>query len=409
MLYSSPELADLDRRVLQDLTASESSGQPLRMSELSSRPGLVLLGEPGSGKSTAFTLAAAAQGTTVVTAKAFVSKGIRPEGKVAFIDAVEEYRIGETGHDRLEELTTALKKSQYDHWRITCRSISLPRPDLLHIAKVLGDFETFHLGQLDEDEQKAILKSLGEPDPDRVLWRVNDLAAGSLMENPATLKLLHQTLGSTTYAIESRGALFAHATRAMADEMNAETPERATRSTAGAIVEAAEKACLVLMLSAREDIWMGNTAAPRDNLVTRDDLIPAGVDTQALRDAIDTPMFRGEAGVYSPTHRMVAEYLAGRALAAATSSRNGRPPALPFKRAYATTRVLLNSRRNSLTARAASTLASWRLSRPSSAISQSRPSTIRASKRPLWNGGLTWLRRRVRARPTTGFLSLQRC
>lgn len=335
MLFSAPKPADLDRRVLKDLAPSEASGKPLRMSDLSSRTGLVLLGEPGSGKSTAFALAAAAQGTSVVTAKAFVSKGVRPEGKIAFIDAVEEYRIGETGRDRLEDLIEALKDSQYDHWRITCRSISLPRPDLLHIAKVLGDFETFHLGQLDDDEQKAILRSLGERHPDRVLQRVNDLAAGSLMENPATLKLLHQTLGSATHAIESRGALFAHATRAMADEMNAEAPERATRSTAGAIVEAAEKACLVLMLSAREDIWMGNTAAPRDNLVIRDDLIPAGVDTQALRDAIDTPMFRGEAGVYRPTHRMVAEYLAGRALAATTSSRDGRPPALPFRRAYA--------------------------------------------------------------------------
>jgi hypothetical protein len=335
LLYSAPKPANLDRRVLKDLAPSESSGKPLRMSDLALRKGLVLLGEPGSGKSTAFALAAAAQGTTVVTAKAFVSKGIRPEGKVAFIDAVEEYRIGETGRDRLEDLIEALKDSQYDHWRITCRSISLPRPDLLHIVKGLGDFETFHLGQLDQDEQKAILASLGERDPDRILQRVNDLAAGSLMENAATLKLLHQTLGSATNAIESRGALFAHATRAMADEMNAELPERATRSTSGAIVEAAEKACLVLMLSAREDIWMGNTAAPRDNLVVRDDLIPAGVDTQALRDAIDTPMFRGEAGVYSPTHRMVAEYLAGRALSAATSSRDGRPPALPFQRAYA--------------------------------------------------------------------------
>lgn len=39
--------------------------------------------------------------------------------------------------------------------------------------------------------------------------------------------------------------------------------------------------------------------------------------------------------VGSLTHRMVAEYLAGRALAAAVSSRDGRPAALPFRRAYA--------------------------------------------------------------------------
>lgn len=335
MQYSAPAPADLDRLVLKDLDPSRAPGAPLRMSGLASHARLVLLGEPGSGKSTAFALAAAAQGTTVVTAKDFVSQGVRPEGNVVFIDAVEEYRIGETGRDRLEDLTAALKASPYDQWRLTCRSISLPKPDLTHIAKTLGAFETFHLGQLDEDEQKAILRSLGETDPDKVLRRVNDLAAASLMENPATLKLLYQTFGSTTHAIDSRGALLAHATRAMADEVNEEAPHRATRSTPGAIIAAAEKACLVLMLSAREDIWMGNTAPPRANLVTRDDLIPAGVDTQALRDALDTPMFRGEADVFTPTHRMVAEYLAGRALAAAASSCDGRPAALTYGRAYA--------------------------------------------------------------------------
>ncbi|RYF93126.1 MAG: hypothetical protein EON95_10030 [Caulobacteraceae bacterium] len=180
-----------------------------------------------------------------------------------------------------------------------------------------------------------MLKSLGEADPAAFLRRVDDLAAAPLLGNPATLKLLHGTLNDDATSIDSRGALFAQATIDMAYEINSRRRSRRDRSTPGAIITAAEKASLVLMLSARSDLWMGAAKPPRTGLVTVDELIPAGIDTKALHDAVDTPMFRGEADSYAPTHRMVAEYLAGRALAAAVSSRDGRPAALAYNRALA--------------------------------------------------------------------------
>lgn len=273
-----------------------------------------------------------AEGADAVTARDFV-EGENPRGKTLFIDAVEEYRIGEAGHDRLDQLLRAIKRSRYERWRLTCRALS--PPDLRLIERYLGKFETWQLAPLDDLQQKAVLKSLGAPNPEAVIQRVDDLAAGSLMGNPATLKLLYQTLHTATQPIESRGGLFSHATEAMATGMNEDLPERPDRSTPGAIVTAAEKASTVLMLSAREHLWMLGANPPEDGMVVRDDLLPAEVDIQALRDAVDTAMFRGEAGRYTPTHRMVAEYLAGRYLAAAVSGIDGAPAALPYGRAYA--------------------------------------------------------------------------
>lgn len=334
-MSSTPSLplAKLDRRVLSS-DAADGAGAPMQISGLAAAKRWVLLGEPGSGKSTTFEQAAAAHGTEVVTARRFVA-GVRPTGPVVFVDALEEFRIGEAGHDRLDDLTDQLASSGYAGWRLTCRSASLSQADLLHLEAALGAFDRWNLGPLEQHEQLAVLQSLGEADPAAVLRRVNNFAAAPLMGNPATLKLLHGTLSDTTARIESRGALFAQATDDMAHEVNTRRRTRKDRSTPGAIIAAAEKACLVLMLSARTDLWMGATRPPRADLVTKDELIPSGVDTQALHDAVDTPMFRGEADSYTPTHRMVAEYLAGRALAGAVSSRDGRPPALGFDRAYA--------------------------------------------------------------------------
>jgi len=328
---ASPSPAVIDRLVLSSVAVEDQAG-PERISALAEKSQWILLGEPGSGKSTTFNQAARAESARAITARDFV-EGEKPRGKTLFIDAVEEYRIGEAGHDRLDQLVRAIKRSPYKRWRLTCRTLT--PADLKLIERTLGTFETWQLAPLDDPQQEAVLKSLGAPNPAAVMQRVEDLAAGSLMGNPATLKLLYQTLHTATQPIESRGDLFSHATGAMAAGMNEDLPERPDRSTPGAIVTAAEKASTVLMLSAREHLWMLGTNPPQDGMVVRDDLLPAEVDIQALKDAVDTAMFRGEAGRYIPTHRMVAEYLAGRSLAAAVSGIDGAPAALTYGRAYA--------------------------------------------------------------------------
>lgn len=101
--------ADIDRQVLE---RESNTPQRFRLSDLRDRPRYVLLGEPGSGKSTAFQREAEAAGIQPVTARQFVSGGRhRPQGTTVFIDALEEYRIGEAGIDRLATLIEALEEA----------------------------------------------------------------------------------------------------------------------------------------------------------------------------------------------------------------------------------------------------------------------------------------------------------
>ncbi|MBK1970783.1 MULTISPECIES: hypothetical protein [Brevundimonas] len=95
MLYTSAPLPALIDRLVIDEAQPEARDEPRRVNGLAEKQRWVLLGEPGSGKSATFEQAAVADGTSALTARAFL-EGARPLGDTLFLDAVEEYRIGDT-------------------------------------------------------------------------------------------------------------------------------------------------------------------------------------------------------------------------------------------------------------------------------------------------------------------------
>lgn len=323
------QIADLDRLVSRIDT---DPAERRRLANYRDVDRYVLLGEPGIGKSTAFEREAKAAGTKPVSAMEFV-RGKRPPGGAVFIDALEEYRIGETGIDRLQDLIDALQQSSYTGWRIACRAISLGPADALRVEAALGGFATLQLELLERFEQYALLEAIRVDDPSGFAERVIALGADTLLGNPTTLILLSKAIDYAPETPTTRAALFSEATRQMSHELNEQMPERRDRPAPAEIEAAAEAACLVLMLSARTDLYLYSGIPPHEAVVTRDDLLPSQVDTEALRAAVDTPMFKSDGVTFQPSHRIVAEYLAGRALARAVVPPDAKVPALPLHRA----------------------------------------------------------------------------
>ena len=326
-------LADLNRSVFADNGPDGETS--CRIGDLRSVKRWVLQGEPGSGKSTVLEQEAARAGTRPVSARAFTEGTERPDGPVVFIDAVEEYRTGDPGRDPLRDLFRALKHTNYPRWRLACRAISLSPPDRRLLQAEFGAVDIWTLDQLRSDEKLQLLASFGHPDPLTLLTKLEAIGSEGLLGNPALAKLLAGALTLDGPDIYSRGQVFERAVVEMAYETNPDLPERPERPLPSALLRAAERGCLVLMLSARSDIWLHSIRPPGDHLVTRDDLLPLEVDTEALRFAVDTPLFLGEGGSFIPAHRTVAEFLAGRALADLVNRENGAPPALPLRRAIA--------------------------------------------------------------------------
>lgn len=325
----SRPLAPLDRSVA---SRNEETVVGQRLSRFRDEAAFILLGEPGSGKSSAFEEEARRAGTRVVTARDFVD-GDWPDSRIVFIDALEEYRIAQPAADRLAMLATNLKDANYAQWRIACRAISLPRHDAERLEKLIGSFVTLQLQPLDRGEQRAILDVIGEAKPWEFIHRMVQMGADALLANPSTLLLLHETAAGSTAPLRTRGALLEEAVRQMALAPD-KWPDDSSRPPAAQIVAAAEWAAIILLLSDRSDIWMRSSKPPGDHVVTRDDLLAAGIDTQALLAALDTPFFSGDGVGFVPSHRFVAEYLAGRSLAHATIG-DAERPALSLTQAIA--------------------------------------------------------------------------
>ncbi len=113
------KIAFLDRRVLVH-SGGETSERLL--SSLRDEPFVVLLGEPGSVNRRRLRHEAAAAGCEVVTCREAMSGVPLPAADTIYLDALDEYRTGENGKDKLLQLANTLSASKHHRWRLTCRA-----------------------------------------------------------------------------------------------------------------------------------------------------------------------------------------------------------------------------------------------------------------------------------------------
>lgn len=327
------ENAHLDRRV-----AIQVQGENVvqLLSQLRGEPYVVLLGEPGAGKSTALEYEAIAEGGEIATCREVMNGSPIGESGTAYLDALDEYRSGDGGKDKLMRLANAISKSNIRRWRLTCRAEDWRATADINAMRRAANNEPIivaHLLPLNDEEAQLVLVSLGEPDPDRFVGEARNRGAGAFLENPLSLRLLHSVVVSNGVWPTSRFDLFARATSALAHEHD---PERETDPRPGAeeILAAAGAMSFYLLTSGAKALWRSNALPPG---ATGNDYVAThalGLEAPVLEAALDTAMFRGEGHAFAPFHRTVAEFLAGRFLARRVIGA-GETSAFPLRRAIA--------------------------------------------------------------------------
>ncbi|WP_421707514.1 NACHT domain-containing protein [Algihabitans sp.] len=325
--------APLDRRVAVQ-TNAEPVVQPL--SHLREEPYIVLLGEPGAGKSTTLLYEAVAEDGEVMTCREVMNGTPLSNSGTAYLDALDEFRSGDNGKDKLLQLANAISASDIRRWRLTCRVEDWRDAADSNAMRRAANNEPIivaHLLPLDEEEAQAILGALEEPDPKSFVQEAHDRGASAFLENPLSLRLLHSAVVSNGVWPTTRFELFDRAIWALAHEHDR---ERATdpRPSIEEIIGATSAMCFYFLASGARALWRSNTLPPD---ATDTEYVPIhglGLESRVAAASLDTPLFRGEGHAFQPFHRTVAEFLAARFLAARVVGA-ANSPAFPLRRATA--------------------------------------------------------------------------
>ena len=304
----------------------------------------VLLGEPGSGKTTAFEMECAADpaGSALVSVRDFTRLDLdsHPEwrGKTLFIDALDEMRTG-SGDWRqpLDAARKRLEKLGNPRFRLSCRAGEwLGEDDAAALEQLVptGEMPVLGLDPPGEPDVRALLrKRVGEAQSNAFMKYVDEYGLRGFLQHPLHMELLLQAgIGNTQ--VSSRRGLFEAACKAMVREKN---PAKRSLNrgipgpTETALLNASGLLC-ALSLLADTSGWSLDPAEPTSDFPSSreiesiESIASAGELDAALRTRLFIPV--GEGNRFEPIHRQVAEFLAGLFLGGWVEARHVSPARL---------------------------------------------------------------------------------
>ena len=321
------------RRTCRDIGARDSRGP----SEFPSRPvedwkdeaAYVLLGSPGSGKTTIFKHLAKRQGGRWVTARDFLTLDDRPEwhDTTLFIDGLDETRAGTAdGRTPLDSIRAKLDRLERPRFRLSCREADwFGANDREHLKTVSlsGAVKVLRLDPLsNRDIHQVLCGALGIEDPEKFVTAAQRKGLDGLLVNPQSLKMLAVAVGAAGVWPATRTQEFDTACRTLLAEHNDE--HRIASPDPGGIadlIEASGKLCAVQLLTGAAGYAL--PGAEGDQHFLGLDRLP-GTDRRLLCRSLQSKLFEFPTERRTvPVHRQVAEFLAARYLAALVE--NGLP------------------------------------------------------------------------------------
>jgi len=283
---------------------------------------LVILGDPGMGKTYLMNNLANQLGTTRIPAGSFVrsahpEKLLPPNGKPLVIDGLDELATS-TGASAVDEVLRKLSALDLPPFVLSCRAADWQgSADRQKIADDYGTIPT--TARLDPFTRADAMTYLAEwpiADADKLLETIDAQGLAEFYRNPLTLNLLAEVASSGQGLPQGRSDLLEKASELLCLEKN-DIHARTTAGMAGvyALQDSAGAIFAHLLLAGLQGIADLPAAQVPDGFVAVGDLadIP---DARLTPEATKTRLFQvaGEK-LMIPYHRVIAEYLAARWLA----------------------------------------------------------------------------------------------
>lgn len=286
-------------------------------SEFEKEDAIILLGDPGIGKTTLFRAAAGANYTTV---REFLVDPLAATGEEVFLDALDEHRTITGGQDASSEVARALCKLKKPRFRLSCRAadwFGAIDQEVLRVASASGRLVVLELRSLSRDEILNAVDGI-VPDPILFLDEAESAGLGNLLGNPQTLELLAR---AWTSGKRPRNKIEAYET-GVSELLKEVNPKHAPRGMPSLdlrdLRKAACAASSTLLLSNSVGISRADPTDGSGYISLSVVPYPNGMELDA---ALKRRLFISpEVDRFEPVHRTVAEFLAAEDLSGRIAS-----------------------------------------------------------------------------------------
>lgn len=297
----------------------QQNGESKELSYFRGIDAYVLLGDPGSGKTTLFKEEAEATAGKYITARDFLAFNRLKEWQnvTLYIDGLDETRAGkEDGRTPLDAIRAKLDQLGCPRFRISCRAADwLGGNDqgALNACSPNGKVEVLRLEGLDIDDVKLFLKNLNIQNPEEFIQTAIKYGLEGLLHNPQSLKMIVSAVDTGGKWPTTKLETYQLATTKLAQEQNSEhiaASGKSKQKIENLLDAAGFLYSILLLANATKLNVVGDDQDDQVSLSLLD--IPNQLPCD---EVLKTGLFKstGE-GKFQAVHRSVAEYLGARYL-----------------------------------------------------------------------------------------------